>query len=229
MSVLNVFPGHDRVLFAVDTAAAMVASPQAVTDSTPGLDLNERGASKIVPLVHAGAVIAGRGNLLFLATAFGRMLCETDRDFDVLCDRLASACNDAARVISAAAEAHGFKAPGELGEVVMAGWSRRLKTMRTVAVFADQFGGMELYDLEQPWITPGVEGFPVFPPAPSAAEIQRVTIEQVLHFRSAADPCYGGSMIMAEVSRRGVRFDWSVDIERQAAMLTTAQPEGLPC
>lgn len=216
MSVLNVFPGIDVVRFAVDTAAAVSASPGASAGLAVGLDPASFGTSKIVPIVHVGGVIAGRGNLFFLSTVFGRMLCETDRCFDALCDRLTSVCDESARAVSAAAQACGFAPPGELGEVVMAGWSRDRQGMRTVVVFGAARRTSDPFDLVEPWVTPGTTGFPVVPDAPTRSQIHELTIQQVLRFRTPSDPFYGGQLIFAEASAAGVTFDWSVDIEREA-------------
>ena len=113
MSIIAVFVNDDCALVGVDTATF-----------TPSGDAAE--LSKLVPLVHMGAVIAYRGCALFLETFFG--MCHMQGgDFDALIDRMPAILTETSRAFTFNARQMGVTDPTllESHNVVLVGWSAR--------------------------------------------------------------------------------------------------------
>jgi hypothetical protein len=116
MSIVNVWVEDRQALVGVDTEGQ-------------GLDGQRRqGLSKVLALPAAGAVCAGRGNLLYLNAVFGACLA-SGFDFDELGDHLVEIAADVFERVLPLLSAAGATDP-EVQELVLVGWSARAQRMQ---------------------------------------------------------------------------------------------------
>ncbi len=198
MSLLNVFVSPDRVLIGVDTYAL----------SPHGLGGYE--ISKLIPLVHANAIVAGRGLNTFLIEVFAGCFLLPRADFDQIDIRLCQRVDDVWQSVEAAA-VHGGLAPDALGacDLVVAGWSSSMSTMSAVH-YARRPGehGFGRSEIRGRFIAPAVAMRGCDPASATDAfalmrSIAQAQVRGVLG--SQSEQPIGGRLLIAELDRH--RFD----------------------
>ena len=193
MSILTCVVKPEHAWVCVDTAA-------------PGIDGKpSRRFPKLIPLVHANAVLAGRGNGLFLTGAFNVLAHEGVANVDEMIDRmpafLAVLC---AELRHRAAIIPPKEGEGGRQELVLIGWSKRLDRPIARAFVGDMLAGT----FEQLEANPFIVAPPTWdapesaPPLETLADLMNVARAQVARLRrDCPGMAAGGDLIVARIER----------------------------
>lgn len=207
MSLLNLYLAAHRALVGVDTAMGLHpdsgAQAWAQTQDRSALPAE---VSKLYPIAHSGALLAGRGTIpFFLDVVAGASMVET---FDQLEDRMPALLRqvaeiDAARVAAVPLPEH-VKFPRR--EILLVGWSAREGSM--VATHYQCEGGAgapfeaEAIDLLQsPW---EAEQGPAVEPRTDHDMLQLARAQVSYARANYPGAPIGGRLIVAEVTRGAV-------------------------
>lgn len=203
MSLLNVWVEPERILIGVDTAAMFISvggTPKAANGAAAGTRFE---CSKMLPIVHLNAILAGRGSgwLLphLLTASYVRPWAGLDQLFD-----------DMPRLLSAARIKTLIPLIHPRHEILLAGWSERLGRMRAVMyVQQRRLVGFVPNEVEEIWIGPwedDVQGAPVEPDSrQTMAELMRAQLADArVRFPNMA---VGGRALVAEVTREQMRVE----------------------
>lgn len=216
MSLLNLYLEPHRALVGVDTAMGIHPDPeaQAWAQTQDGGALPSH-VSKLYPIAHSGALIAGRGSVLFFLDVIGfASMVET---FDQLEDRMPALLRqaaeiDAARVAQLPLPEH-VKFPRR--EILLVGWSARYGAV--VATFylckegcGHEFEADEIDLLQSPW--EDVQGQAIEPRTDH--DMLQLARAQVAHALSRYPGApVGGRLIVAEVTKRSIEIRQAGSIE----------------
>lgn len=204
MSILNIWPSSTTAIVACDTAYA--------TTSAGVESLGSGSMPKMLPLVHLGAVLAGRGNLLFLIEAWRFAVCGVYPSFDHLLDDLEALYAKATEGAAASAAAVGAAAPAS-GELAVVGYSHRKAGVVSVVLFSDgPAAGVERFELRDSWITPsddaGLVSGPLVDEVPlTAQQAAGIMRHQVALYRGPSMVALGAPFVVATVARGRVAID----------------------
>jgi hypothetical protein len=204
VSILNIWPSPSRTVVACDTAFAT---------SQGGVELLQVGqVPKMLPLVHLGGVMAGRGNLLFLFEAWRFAAVGLYKSFDHLLGDLEALYVRAAEGTAAAAAVVGAAEPAP-SELAVVGYSHRKARVVSVVLVPDgPATGVERFELRDPWITPsddaGLVSGPLVDEVPfTAQEAAGIMRHQVELYRGPSGVALGAPFVVATVTRDRVAID----------------------
>lgn len=190
MSILNVWLERDLALVGVDTEAM---------SHTGGMVQG----SKMLPVPHLNAVLAGRGTSVLLVSVFAQLVIRDCGGFDDLADRLPSMVEKAfkgtiggfpLRYIHRAAYLRGH-------EIVLVGYSPKQKRMRAVEVVR-QAGAkaFTVEETEREYVTPWHESIASAPSPANLGAIAKLAMAQVnLIKRTYPAAPAGGRLLVAEI------------------------------
>lgn len=192
MSILNLWLAPDHALVGVDTDGVDPAG-------------RHMSCSKLLPIVHLNAVLAGRGNLTLLGCTFVQLMVSELGDFDALADRLPAMVQKAfkgtiggfpLRFIQRAAYQAG-------DEIILVGWSPRLDRPRAVEVTrAPGASSFTVEETKLEYVAPWDESIADAPSPSDAWNMRRLAGAQVaLLKRTDPAAAAGGSLIVAELRR----------------------------
>jgi hypothetical protein len=186
MSLLIVALQPERILVAVDSVAG----------TGDGSFLGE--ASKLHVLPHLNAVLAGRGHVGVLGMALMLGL-EPRPDFDALADVMPGALTAGVAHLVA----HGLLQDAAPQEVVLAGWSPRLNSMRACAYARHDGGAFIAHGIARALMSPGGDFRADTAPWPQSIEdMEHIAREQVAWMRKThPHAACGGRLLVADVRR----------------------------
>lgn len=193
----------NRILIGVDSAAmfqSVGGRPKAVYGAPAGTRFE---CSKMLPIVHLNAILAGRGSGWLLphlvASSYRRPWADLDQLFDNMPRLLA-----ASRFKTLIPLIH------PRHEILLAGWSKRSNRMRAVMyVQQRRLVGFVPNEVEEIWIGPwedDVQGAPVDPDSrQTMGELMRAQVADArVRFSNMA---VGGRALIAEISTGQVRIE----------------------
>lgn len=190
MSLLNVVIGGDVGWLCVDTMSR---------DFEDGRYFEQ---SKMVLLAHQNAVVACRGEQVFLAHVFLNCFMSRTESFDEITAIWPDLLADARTGYLRQAEAMGMAVPGMGHEIVLLGWSGRRD--RPLCLVARRESDSEAFDVQEVTcrLAPGTSG--KFTDFSSLSTMVALAREQVLAVRRdyPGEPI-GGRLLLAEVTREG--------------------------
>lgn len=207
MSLLNLYLAAHRALVGVDTAMGLHPDPEvqpwAQTQDCSALPAH---VSKLYPIAHSGALLAGRGTIPFFLDVVG--MASMVETFDQLEDRMPAllrqvAAIDAARVASAPLPDH-VKFPKR--QILLVGWSQREGAM-VATLYECQAGQGQTFEaepvdlLQAPW--DAEQGQAIEPRSDhDMLQLARVQVSYVRATQPGAP--IGGRLIVAEVTRGAI-------------------------
>ena len=203
MSILNIWPSSTAAIVACDTAYSTI------DDGVETLGVGT--FPKMLPLVHLGAVMAGRGNMLFLMEAWRFAAAGLYASFDHLLDDLEALYARSAEGAAAAAASVGVAAPPS-GDLAVVGFSPRARAVVSVVLVpADAGANPERFELRHAWLTPSDDAGLVggmFDAVPlTAQEAAGIMRQQVELYRSPSQPGLGAPFVVATVTRSRVAIE----------------------
>lgn len=190
MSLCNVWIERDRALVAVDTAV-QAAPPHGHVE-----------ASKLIPIAHLGAVIAGRGQLLLITNTFLESVLMGAQTFDELVDRLPEFVrNVVGKLRAAIPDARAYRDPAFYAEVHVVGWSERLQSMQCQTIVIPNLSDppKALLGMTGPArVAPAVTSIP---PLADVDAMRALALEQIRATRaSAPSEAIGGRLLLATLT-----------------------------
>ena len=207
MSLLNLYLAAHRALVGVDTAMGLHPDPEvrawAQTQDCSALPAH---VSKLYPITHSGALIAGRGTIPFILDVVG--CASMVESFDQLEDRMPALLRQVSEIDAARVEAAPLpeKVKHPKREILLVGWSEREGSM-VATHYECQAGLGQAFDaqpvdlLQAPW---DAEQGPAIEPRTDHDMLQ-LALAQVSHVRAKHPGApIGGRLIVAEVTRAGV-------------------------
>ena len=197
MTILNISARPDRVVFVTDTIGAGDGIPA-------GLEV-----SKILPLVHADMIFAGRGYADMLWAVWSSFYrCPLPLSIDVVAEHMPAMMRTAQTVLYGEGRLSRntmFEGLGDL-QLFVAGRSRQAGTFRVLHWELDAFGQIAGHVEVGNAFAP-IDGVALPAALPdSDAEWMILARRQLKVFRSAHPGVHiGGSLIVAELSDRGLQ------------------------
>lgn len=207
MSILNVMIQPTRALVAVDTRWS---APSGASGET----------CKMRYLCHMNALLAGRGTYDLLGIAEGQ--CAFAGDFDAAADVLPAALPKFIEQIRTVRASIGLDSFADLiggQEIVLVGWSARKGRMLGMNfVKAPGQPNFTSETIDDDWII-GPGGLPEDMPDPnSASRMQALAHKQMQIVRAKGlEAQFGGRLIVAELTRRGLTVVPRGDLEPMAS------------
>lgn len=228
MSILNIWPSDRRILLSCDSAATV--PPTSVDGSGQGARLHGGGLPKIFPLPNLGALLAGRGDYMFLLCAWQYAATAQLSSFDEIALALkrvhaaARSATDQLRMQS------GHSGNETNGEIALCGYSLRLERMCAVISLWDlASASIQVLPIEEPWLTPSKDddlaGLSSSTPVPSAEDAVAVMRRQVERFNGVEGCFVGGALCVADLTRGRLQ----VDTFPESAPRIHVQALSLPC
>ena len=194
MSILNVWLACDHALVGVDTDSVDIAG-------------NHYDCSKLLPIVHLNAVLAGRGSLALLGCAFVQMLVSGGEDFDVVAGRLPEyATNAFLGTIGGPLRSLSESAYQAGDEIVLVGWSPRFGRPRSVEVSrAPGASSFVFEETELQYVSPWKDSIDYATKASDVWQMRRLAGAQVsLLRRTDPEAAAGGRLVVAEIRKNGL-------------------------
>jgi hypothetical protein len=197
MSILNVWISPERALIGVDTKAVY-------SRAKPGNVLHEY--SKMIPLVHASAVLANRGHTAFLSAVFAQ--CHSHpSEFDSLEGLMPSILDYALNILVTHNRDANINDDSVYGgqELALVGWSPMRRRM-VGSSYVKEAGKPGFVRKEiNPWIIAPWEsslGSPTIPKTPAAMlDLAKTQMRYVRSRKDLAALGFGGKYIVADLTR----------------------------
>lgn len=203
MSLVNAVVTRHVAQVVVDTEACAVG---------PGFTTGPRfSASKMVPLVHANVLFAGRGAGGFMLLPFFAVNMMPLSSFDEVLHALETkVLRETVEQIRAQHRAVGAPADFDYGtqEVHVFGWSDKRQSMSGVTYYRDP-GEMtwEALPVLESAVQPWGDEWGSMPEPRNVDELRATSIEQVAHTRrETPEMAIGGRLVLAELTRSTMLF-----------------------
>ena len=197
MTILNVWVARDSVTVAVDTS----------TVSDDGTYIGE--SSKLIPLVHANALIASRGHMQFLTVIFEGAHWQP-HDLDSLVDGMPMLFPQCLSQIKNLSEQKGLPSKVSFDRqcIVLAGWSSKLD--RPAAWYylqEDAQTELQVSEITSYIISPGTDDIPrrLHVPADSAGILALAT-EQRRKLNELQPGSARGGLVVAQITRNQMKI-----------------------
>ena len=176
--------------------------------------------SKILPLPHANAAIAGRGSFGFLYAIFSQCLVKGGAEIEDMLDRMQIFLMETAAQVVQSGEFHPDKEAGLDGsqEIILAGWSKRRQQPVARVYQGNILGGIFLqtdvhvndYAVAPAWDVKTESQ----PPLESVADMVRVAQSQVARIRKDSPKCSaGGEFIVARIEHDKMTISKEGDLD----------------
>lgn len=210
MSILNVSITDKLALVGVDTEAVLE-----LEGSTIRAEM-----SKMIPLVHIGGMLTGRGNALFLLHAFNACH-NAAKNLDDLLDGLPELLQEISKYFAQFAVLPKTMGRGGKQEIVLVGYSSAKNKIVGRVFCGDMIEGVfEARDIQgayaAPWPTDWSNSNPETPQPVNIPDMVRLAKSQValLHERAPGESG-GGKFIVARISRDEMLIRQECDLDAE--------------
>jgi hypothetical protein len=193
MTILNAWVSPERVIVAMDTAG----------DGSCGPNRESGEVSKMIPLVHASCIFAGRGSTDFMRWAFEAFHTQPRSDFDSIAVGIPSALAIARAQMIEMIERHGISDYPLAQSFFVFGWSHHRQRMAGVHWKIDADRNSKYSNIGDSYIAPWTSELGEAPlMVPSDDELLAMARRQAAHFQLLYPGAgFGGRLVVAEITQ----------------------------
>jgi hypothetical protein len=201
MSLINVFLSPSKALIGVDTEGFCHKTGQYIP------------VGKMLHLLPANAILAGRGSAGFLFLLHQRLWAESistggANDFDSIVEVMPQMFADAFRAVEdGAQEVAGFDPFNQ--EIIFVGWSVSLNRMRAIEYARrGRRKDLQINEIEDPgYISPWDDKWGTAPEGETRQAMAKLSLAQTHNVkRESPQTAIGGQLMIAELTRFGMTF-----------------------